>query len=67
MSNPCQANEQVTPKFPYVVLDHGIRQDGVLRSVQKCALMRLLVARNEYQRNVRNQESRNMFQEGVRR
>lgn len=29
--------------------------------------MRLLVARNEYQRNVRNQESRNMFQEGVRR
>lgn len=29
--------------------------------------MRLLVARSEYQRNVRNQDSRNMFQEGVRR
>lgn len=67
VSNICQDNEQVTPKHPYVVLDHGIVQDGILKSVHKCVLIRLLMARSELWRNFRNQESRNMSQEIIRR
>lgn len=66
----CQTLKMTTNKLllvPYLALERGIIQDGGLNSVHNCVLLRMLVARSENLSNFRNQESRNMFQEGGRR